>query len=82
MEKRYCKKCLIKEMDEAQYHELIEENIAFLDENDRANDEIYEMRLDVCKECDRLNSGTCLACGCYVEIRAAFRGGRCPKKKW
>ena len=34
----------------------------------------YEARLAVCKACDRLNAGTCNACGCQ-ELRRlqAFR---------
>ena len=48
----------------------------------KVSDEIYGARLNVCKECDYLNEGTCNACGCYVELRAAAKTGRCPYKKW
>jgi hypothetical protein len=53
-----------------------------LSEADRASDELYENRLDLCKECDSLLAGTCQKCGCYVEIRAASKSAKCPIKKW
>ena len=46
------------------------------------SDEEYERRLDICKDCDKLNAGTCMSCGCYVEIRAAAKISKCPTKKW
>ncbi len=49
---------------------------------DRAADAQYEQRLAICKSCDKLNSGTCSACGCYVELRAYSKMGHCPHKKW
>ena len=49
---------------------------------DRVEEAVYEERLAVCKECNLLNAGTCGACGCYVELRAVARVGRCPHKKW
>ena len=49
---------------------------------DRACEEIYESRLNICKECDDLVAGTCLKCGCYVELRAAVMRNKCPMKKW
>lgn len=49
---------------------------------DRVASEEYERRLSICKECEHLNSGTCGACGCYVELRALAKAGKCPHKKW
>lgn len=51
-------------------------------EKDRVSEVVYEERLAVCKSCDMLNAGTCGACGCYVELRAVGKTGRCPYKKW
>ncbi len=50
--------------------------------SDRVSDEEYERRLMLCKQCDLLNAGTCGACGCYVELRAVAKVGKCPHKKW
>ncbi len=51
-------------------------------EPDRVMPAIYEERLAACKSCELLNTGTCGACGCYVELRALAKNGRCPYKKW
>lgn len=61
---------------------MIEKYKAAIKNEDRVSEEVYERRLAVCKECDRLNSGTCAACGCYVELRALSPMSRCPYKKW
>ena len=63
-----CKKCLLREMAEA--------DAAMIKKY------VYEARLAVCKACDRLNAGTCNACGCYVELRALTGVSHCPHKKW
>lgn len=49
---------------------------------DAAEEGCYEERLFICKSCDSLNAGTCLKCGCYVELRAAGKYSHCPGKKW
>ena len=76
-----CKKCLLRELAEAD-GKMIENYKAAIKEKDRVSEEVYEKRLQICKECDLLNAGTCGACGCYVEIRAVAKAGRCPHKKW
>lgn len=87
MERRVCKRCLLRELagtDQASEAKLrmIEKYRDAIGPNGRAGEEAYERRLAVCRECERLVDGTCLACGCYVELRAAAKGSRCPKKKW
>ena len=87
MERRVCRKCLLREMrdaDEAKREELrkIETYRDAIRPTDRASAEEYERRLSLCTACDRLAAGTCMACGCYVELRAAARHARCPGKKW
>lgn len=61
---------------------MIEKYKAAIKQADRVSEAEYETRLAVCKACERLNSGTCSACGCYVELRAAAIAGRCPYKLW
>ena len=78
-----CKICLIRDMAEkADIYEYVKKTRAMLSDADRAPDELYEERLDGCKECSSLLAGTCLKCGCYVEIRAALKSNGCPIKKW
>lgn len=76
-----CKKCLLREMAEAD-RSMIQTYIAAIKKEDRVSNDVYETRLSVCKECDRLNAGTCNACGCYVELRALTPVSHCPYKKW
>lgn len=76
-----CKKCLMREMTEADAL-MIEKYKAAIKNEDRVSEDIYEKRLSVCKECDRLNAGTCAACGCYVELRALSPVSKCPYHSW
>ncbi len=83
MEKRRpCKKCLLAELDNDKLLAEVRTAIDRLDAADKVTDAEYERRLAVCRECDYLNEGTCNACGCYVELRAAAKSGNCPYKKW
>ncbi|MGN0350765.1 MAG: DUF6171 family protein [Roseburia sp.] len=76
-----CKRCLLREMAEAD-QKMIETYKEAIKQANQVTTEVYEKRLAVCKECDSLNAGTCLECGCYVELRAAAKAGHCPYKKW
>lgn len=61
---------------------MIEKYKAALKPEDMVSDDEYERRLAVCTSCEKLNEGTCMACGCYVELRAAAVISRCPNKLW
>ena len=65
-----CKKCLLREMAEADA-KMIEKYKEAIKKEDQVSESEYERRLTVCKTCELLNAGTCGACGCYVELRAA-----------
>lgn len=82
MEKKPCRKCLLQEMDEKAYMEKLHKYIRLLEPDVKAADDLYKERLDACKRCDYLEDGTCQACGCYVELRAAVKKNKCPYKKW
>ncbi|MCQ2484248.1 MAG: DUF6171 family protein [Clostridia bacterium] len=64
----------------------IERCIERIKPEEKTADGEYRKRLDVCKECDFLISGTCVKCGCYVELRAAYKMNNCPlagsKRRW
>lgn len=81
-EQKPCPRCLLAQMDKGRYEDIVLRAVSALLENDRASEKICQERLQMCRSCDNLISGTCLSCGCYVEIRAATKKGRCPKKKW
>ena len=69
-------------MDEEAYMRQLHHYIELLDADVRTAQAIYEKRLKACKACDYLEAGTCLACGCYVELRAAVKKNKCPYKRW
>lgn len=51
----------------------------------KADNVVYQTRLESCKQCDHLLSGVCIKCGCYVELRAAYANQKCPNvkdRKW
>lgn len=83
-EKRFCRRCLAREMPDADYFQNMYDYIARLDESVKASEEVYEERLSKCKQCDGLLNGMCRICGCFVEMRAAVTKNHCPaaSSKW
>lgn len=81
MVQNICRKCLLREMAEAD-QKMIEKYKAAIREDNRVSEDIYETRLSCCKSCEKLNQGTCIACGCYVELRALSLYSKCPDKRW
>lgn len=80
---RLCRKCLIRDMaGQEEYFRSLREYIENLDADIKASDSLYEDRLNVCRECGMLLEGMCRRCGCYVELRAAVAGNKCPADKW
>ncbi len=79
-----CKKCLLRDMADADMYKSVKEYVDKIPVAQKAGDAEYERRLKICAECRELLSGTCLVCGCYVEIRAAGKNAACPLKikKW
>ena len=82
--RRFCRKCLLQDMDETSFYERLRRHIANLDEDLKVCDEEYARRLDCCRACDNLMSGMCRICGCYVELRAVMKKNICPMvhPKW
>ncbi len=76
-----CKKCLIG-VDAEDYAQLIAKNRAAVRERDRTDDAEYARRVGICEACEKLSGPTCLACGCYVELRAIRKVSHCPYKRW
>jgi hypothetical protein len=77
-----CTRCLLKDYSKEVYEKLIVEGLKALPIEDLTTEDVTAKRLSVCKDCEKINQGTCLACGCYVEIRAALKAGKCPYSKW
>lgn len=80
-----CRRCLLREMTgENRYYESVKFYRETMPERLRTPDGLYEERLLACKACRSLESGTCMECGCYVEMRAARSDMHCPaaEAKW
>ncbi len=79
-----CRRCLLEELGETALVQSLEELKAALPEDEKTDSGEYERRLAICRECDALNAGTCVKCGCYVEFRALKERMHCPHemKKW
>jgi len=69
-------------IDKDAYFKTLQEMIDNIDEEHKADSALYEERLGICMECDRLADGMCRACGCYVELRAAVTKNQCPYNNW
>ena len=84
-EVKRCKRCLLRDtLDEKQYFETVERVRRALNPRVRTPDEEYERRLAACLCCDQLQNGTCMRCGCLVEMRAMRLDQHCPppRKNW
>lgn len=80
----FCKRCLVYEMADKDYIHSIQQYVDHIDEDIKAPKELYQYRLDQCKQCDNLLNGMCRVCGCFVEMRAAVIKNYCPspEKHW
>ena len=81
-ELRVCKKCLLSEMTKEAYYQNLQDYLEELEPERKSSQELYEKRLERCKECEKLINGLCRACGCYVEMRAAISENKCPCQYW
>ncbi|MDD6326556.1 MAG: DUF6171 family protein [Lachnospiraceae bacterium] len=79
--RRFCRKCLTREMEQTEYFRTLHEYIEHLDADLKVSSERYEERLALCKECEKLYQGMCRICGCYVELRAVMKKNSCPLVK-
>lgn len=80
-ELRECRCCLLRESGEQAMYKTVGEYVEKIPPDKRTPQDVYEKRLSLCRECDMLISGTCMKCGCYVELRAAFSDKRCADCK-
>ncbi len=81
---RACRKCLLHEDSEEAYFEKLDAYIAGLNADDRVDQELYEKRLRICRDCPNMINGMCRLCGCFVELRAALKVRKCPdvERRW
>lgn len=73
-----CKKCLLREMPDEDMYKRVQRSIDAIPKELRCSQPEYDERLALCKKCEKLISGICRVCGCFVEFRAAKRNEKCP----
>lgn len=81
-----CRRCLLRESGSEDVLGEVRRCIEKIKPDEKTDDILYSERLEKCRKCEFLISGTCLKCGCYVELRAAYKNNACPlpksKKQW
>lgn len=77
-----CKRCLLREAFPQDYEKYVAGLLRAIPSAIHAEDALYQRRLALCTACDQLQNGTCMGCGCLVELRAAYRKEKCPFRKW
>ena len=76
-----CKKCFFEEIDPKGIFSEIKDLISVIPQDQRADENEYRRRLNICGACEFLGEGTCGKCGCFVELRAAKLRMGCPHEK-
>lgn len=78
-EPKLCRRCLLQDMaEENDYYQSVVRYRKTLPKTKRTPDGEYARRLAACRGCEQLDHATCMACGCYVEMRAARLDMHCP----
>jgi len=75
---KMCRKCLLEDFAPEEYIKNMRTYIDGLAEDVRTEADVYNMRLEICRECEYLYEGMCKICGCFVEYRAAIKARSCP----
>ena len=73
-----CRRCLEKDIPEAQLAKYLDYYVAQLPADMRVSAEEFNRRLSICAGCEHLLNYTCRLCGCYAQVRASKRMNRCP----
>ncbi len=79
--KKPCVRCLLEAAGKGDIYEQIKAQIEKIPPALRAEQALYNERLELCKACEALSGGTCNKCGCYAELRAARADSYCPHEK-
>ncbi|ADL51764.1 DUF6171 family protein [Clostridium cellulovorans] len=80
--KENCKGCRANVNVDINSIEALVEEIRNNSEFDVVSSEVYDNRLNICKECkDFVYGTTCNQCGCFVKVRALLKSSVCPSYK-
>jgi len=78
----HCRNCLFDSFSREQFRQNIEDYIKSLSPEEKADEKLYESRLEKCSECAGYLDGLCRKCGCFVMARAARKRAYCPDRRW
>ena len=55
-----------------------------LSKNNYTTKEIFDNRMSICNDCDRLIKITsqCRECGCFMKMKTRLKNAHCPIGKW
>ena len=84
-EDKLCRRCLLRDlMTPEQYAATVTRVRDALNPRLLVTDEEYARRLALCEACAHIQGGTCMRCGCLVEVRALRKDQHCPPpvKSW
>ena len=74
-----CRKCMLEDMENGTDIALLLHRLTdSIPPKERAGKVETDRRLDICRCCDHLYSGTCALCGCFVLLRASKKRSACP----
>ena len=59
-------RCTLLESGQADMAKLVRDYVDSLSADEKTDEATYAARLNICRTCDDLHSGTCALCGCYV----------------
>jgi len=76
-ENNICKRCLLKDI--AEYYKSVYEYIDSIPAHEKAPEEEYKRRLDICLDCEHTSNAMCGLCGCFIEVRAVKKNSYCAK---
>ena len=80
-----CRQCLLRELvTPEEYARIVTRVKDALSPKLLVDDAAYAQRLAACQACAQLQGGTCMQCGCLVEVRALRKDSHCPPpaRKW
>ena len=74
-----CRKCMLEDMENGtDIAALLQQLAGSIPMKERSDKQEINRRLDICRQCDHLYSGTCALCGCFVQLRASKKRSTCP----
>ncbi len=82
---KLCRRCLLRDLvTPEEYARTVTRVRDALNPRLLVSDSEYARRLSLCESCEHIQGGTCMRCGCLVEVRALRKDQHCPPplRRW